>query len=312
MNQVKKLILFLKNNNYKKEMLFLQKIARDSDDLYIKLIKNIINLFKNNSIEILSNNKDKLYRVDLRDLEFYDYTVLNITALGNYLDLIIYHPESEVGSQNFYCKFTPPGKYSNSTISFYPDWKIWDYLNNGNIIENLIRINIGDLRHEITHFLDNTRFLNPKGVLAVSNYGSQNTDGESFGYINSTEEVQARIMSLISFVMDSIFDETNSKNLHETYHQKWLPIYENKSGNKRENFIATLLYYVDNNDINSFVNEIFKESKTFYIKDKLLLETTKKRYLKRLYDLFIKIQNKLKNNEEIDNNQDIFYFENES
>lgn len=300
MDKIKKLTYFLNKKKYNKEVNFLLKIARDSDLVYLVLIDKIINLFKNKSIKITSDINMILYRIDLRDLDFYDYTILDPRVFGDYLDLAIYGPEyinnSSYKYQNFGALYRQPTSGANPSISFYLNLKNWeDFNKSGASLQEFIKKNEGDLKHEIIHFLDSTRFLNVGDEKTVSTYGGKNVGYGSFGYVNSTEELQARIMSMISFVMDGLFEGDLNKNLHNLYYQKWLPIYENKSGTKREIFLATLIYYVANNDINLFINHIFNASSTFFIGDKNLLEKTKKRYMKRLYDLFITLKNKLEN-----------------
>ena len=284
------------------EFLLLQKTAKDSDEVYLELIRQIIYLFNYHSMEIESGPERKIYRIDLRDLKFYDYMVLDPKALGNYLDLWIYHPRADDRPEKykkFYALYDSPFSGANPSISFFPDEKQWEaFGRDGNFLQNLIRASDGILKHEITHFLNNTRFLSPRNMAAISKYEKQNTGDGSFGYVNSTEEVQARIIPIISFILDGILED-KSKNLYDLYHEKWLPIYKNKNGTKREIFLATILYYVVNNDINSFINHIFKQSSTLYLGNINLSEKTKRRYLKRLYDLFIFIKDKFQNTETI-------------
>jgi hypothetical protein len=283
-----------------KKIANLLKIARDSDETYRYLINKIINLFKESAIDISSDNYIKKYKIDLRDLHFYDYTILDITALGDYLFLEIYHPLKDTRTDKN--KVFRAAYVRRSTIRWYLKEYEWEELNkSGSLINNLLTKDPVLMAHELTHFLNDTRFNNLKSNNAVAKYQKKNTGGESSGYINSTEEVQARIMAIIFFIMNELLD--NDKDLFDLYHEKWLPIYEKKNGTKREVFLAKLLYYVVNNDINSFLNDIFNESYTLYIGNDLLLESTKKRYLKRLYDLFIEIKNqfekkKKQNNEE--------------
>lgn len=291
-----------------KKLAFFLKIARESDEVYTYLINKIINLFKENSIDISSDNYIKKYKIDLRDLHFYDYTILDITAAGDFLYLEIYHPSKDTRSEQdkfFKGLYTTP-----STISFYPNEDEWELLNkDGNPLKSLIARDSVLISHEITHFLNNTRISNPKNRRAISKYERQNTGGESFGYINSTEEVQARIMAIIFFITNELIEKDQGKNLYEFYRQKWLPIYENNSGTKVEKFLARMLNYVVKNDLNSFVNDIFDVSHTLYIGNDLLLEETKKRYLKRLYDLFITLKNKLENKKKSDYEDLPDYFE---
>jgi len=284
------------------EFLLLQKTAKDSDEVYLELIRQIIYLFKYHSMEIESGLERKIYRIDLRDLNFYDYMVLYPNALGDYLDLWIYHPRADDRPEEykkFYGLYSPPFSGANPRILFFPNEEQWEsFGRDGNFLQSFIRASEGVLKHEITHFLNNTRFVSPKNIEAISKYEKQNTGDGSFGYVNSTEEIQARIIPIISFILDGIFHD-KSKNLYDLYHEKWLPIYKNKNGTKREIFLATILYYVVNNDINSFINHIFKQSSTLYLDDPNLLEKTKRRYLKRLYDLFIFIKDKFQNTETI-------------
>lgn len=292
-------------NRLEKLASFLSKTATDSDLTYIILINKIINLFKTKSTRIMPDINIILYRIDLRDLEFYDYTILDPRVFGDYLDIAIYSPEHKDDREENYKKFEAiymaPSSGRNPTISFFPDPYRWRQYNHyGDILDGLIRNNEGLLKHELTHFLNSTRFLRPRGGHSVSTYGSKNTGEGSFGYVNSTEEVQARIISMISFVMNGLYDGDLNKNLNDLYNQKWLPIYQSRSGTKRDIFLATLIYYVRNNDINSFVNNIFDASYTFYIENENLLDKTKKRYMKRLYDLFETLRNKLQNTKDED------------
>lgn len=270
---------------------FFLKKARESDEVYIYLINKIINLFKTNSQILINNINAKKYRINLTELNFYNHKILNPTIFGNDLDLVVYNRKN-----NSRGKYKLPYRGSRPTIFLYLDSNEWERLDKGdNFFQDLMRVREGTLKHEITHFLDSTRFLKPRSAEAVSTYGSKNTGIDSFGYVNSTEELQARIMSMISFIMEELFEGDLTKNLSNLYEEKWLPIYTNKSGNRKENFLATLINYVKEDKPNLFIDSILDIASTFYIGDKDLLEKTKRKYIVRIYDLFITLKNKLEN-----------------
>lgn len=296
MEKLSKLINFLNNNGLKKESKYLQKIARESDRFYIEAIIKIIDLFKTNPIILPSNDQHELkYRIDLKDLKIYYYKFFSPRRFGDFLDLSIYHPD-ENKWQKEGGMYTVPYGGANPKISLFPDPQQWEMITkSGDILQNLIRLEETLLAHEVSHFLNDTRFNNPKDPSAVSTYGRENTGTDSFGYINSTEEVHSRIMATIHFIMMGLFEKDLDKNLNDIYRQKWLPIYKNNNGSKSDLFLANIIHDVVSNDLNSFLNRILSVSTKLYIGHDDLLEKTKKRYLKRLYDLFVTLQNKYNN-----------------
>lgn len=299
MDKISKLIIFLENNNFKKESSYLKKIARESDKFYIEAIIKIIDLFRNKSIKIPSNNKNELnYRIDLNDLKIYHYKFFSPKRFGDFLDLTIYHPDENKWQKEGGMYSVPYGG-TNPKISLFPTPQQWEIITrSGDILQNIINLEETLLAHEVSHFLNDTRFNNPKDPSAVSTHGRENTGTDSFGYINSTEEVNSRIMATIHFIMMQLFERDLDKNLNDIYHQKWLPIYKNKNGSNNEIFLANIIHDVVSNDLNSFLNRILSVSTKMYIGHEDLLEKTRKKYLKRLYDLFITLQNKFNNIEE--------------
>jgi hypothetical protein len=299
MKKLFKLINFLNINNLKKESIYLQKIARESDRFYIEGIIKIIDLFKTNPIILPSNNPHELrYQIDLNNLKISHYKFFSPRRFGDFLDLSIYHPD-ENRWQKEGGMYTVPYGGANPKISLFPNPQQWVMITrSGDILQNLINLEETLLAHEVSHFLNDTRFNNPKDINSVSTYGRENTGTDSFGYINSTEEVHSRIMAAIHFIMMELFERDLDKNINDIYHQKWLPIYKNKNGSKNDIYLANIIHDVVSNDLNSFLNRILSASTKMYIGNEDLLEKTRKRYLKRLYDLFVNLQNKFNNIEE--------------
>lgn len=257
------------------------KAARDSDLIYIDLIKKIIESFKSSSILVVIEDHYISYKIDLRKIK--NDSDIDLLGAGDYMYLDIYHPlgdDREESNRGFRAIF-----YAPSRISFYLTELEFAFFAGKNLPGDLIDKFSALFSHEVVHFLNNLRFL-PLDNSGVARYESLNYGPESFGYANSTEEVQARILSIYYIVMDNLLDKNPFGSLSEAYHKKWLAIYNGAPGNKLDKFLAELVFYVYENDLNSFLNHILFNSKSLYIGKDILLEKTRKRYLKRLYDLF--------------------------
>lgn len=221
MRQIFALSKALSKLGLKSEQYQLYSIARSTDDIYIYFTNKILEKLKSGNRErFLGEKGDDFFfgfRIVMTKDDFEEDILKKLLGFvpSNFsfeLYINLANPESFPKSRwglGFFREIDPVKKMKNGSFShgFFEIYLIptMEDVDTGNL-KNFMAFAIEDaMPHEVTHLVNSIR-----QNMSESFLGMKNLDETSKEYANSKEEIQARLIPVISFIKDSIEREVES------------------------------------------------------------------------------------------------------